>query len=145
MSKNYLFVYGTLRLGHELKLKDKIIDDLKYISKASVKGSLFDLGKYPGAVQGRVKTEIAGELFMVNNPERVFKILDKYENFLSEQKQNSEFVRKRSRVTLLSGKSINAWVYWYNHNPQGKKRINYKDYFRYLKNVNRESQGIVSL
>ncbi|HXB44500.1 MAG TPA: gamma-glutamylcyclotransferase family protein [Puia sp.] len=145
MSKNYLFVYGTLRLGYQLKLKDRIIGDLRYISKGCVKGSLYDLGKYPAAVKGRVKTEIAGDVFVVNNPEKVFKILDKYENFLSEQEQNAEFVRKRSRVQLVSGKSINAWVYWYNYSPQGKWRIKSKDYFRYLKNVKRDSLVTVSL
>ena len=65
----------------------------------------------------------------------MFKILDKYEGYLNENKQNSEFVRKKNRVKLNSGKSVVAWVYWYNYDLQGKSRIKYKDYFRYLKNA----------
>jgi gamma-glutamylcyclotransferase (GGCT)/AIG2-like uncharacterized protein YtfP len=124
-----------LRLGYQLKLKDKIIDDLEYIGKAGVESSLYDLGKYPGTVKEKEKREIAGDVFIVNNPEKVFKILDRYEGHLKEEKQSSEFVRRRNRVKLNSGKSINAWMYWYNNTLQGKSRIKYKDYFRYLKNA----------
>jgi len=134
-SKDYLFVYGTLRDGYDLKLKDKISADIEYIGKAKVEGSLYDLGKYPGAVKEKEKNEIIGDVFVVNNPDKVFKILDKYEGYLNENKQNSEFVRKKNRVKLNSGKSVVAWVYWYNYDLQGKSRIKYKDYFRYLKNA----------
>ena len=54
-SKDYLFVYGTLRDGYDLKLKDKISAEIEYIGKAKVEGSLYDLGKYPGAVKEKEK------------------------------------------------------------------------------------------
>lgn len=135
MSKDYLFAYGTLREGFHLKLKDKIKDDLEYIGKAKLNGSLYDIGKYPGAVRKKEKSRICGDVFIVYHPERILKILDKYEGCLKEGKQNAEFVRRKNRVRLNSGKLINAWVYWYNRTLQGKTRIGYKDYFRYLQNA----------
>ena len=133
-TKDYLFVYGTLRKDYDLKLKDRIINDIEFIGKAKVGGSLYDLGKYPGAVKEKEKSEIVGDVFLINNSDKVFKVLDKYEGYTKGKEEDSEFVRKRNKVILSSGKSINAWVYWYNYDPIGKSKIKYKDYFNYLKN-----------
>ena len=123
--KNYLFVYGTLRNTYNLKLKDKVSKELEYLGSAKIGASLYDLGKYPGVVREDKKSEVIGDVFIVNNPLKVFGILDKYEG--------NEFTRTRKRVHLKSGKSINAWIYWYNRNPEGKQRIRQKDYLNYLK------------
>ncbi len=133
-TKEYLFVYGTLRKNYDLKLKNRISEDLQYIGKAKVLGSLYDIGNYPGAVKEKEKSEIVGDVFLINNPEKVFRLLDKYEGYSEDKKDNSEFVRKRNKVTLSSGKSVNAWIYWYNFNLIGKSRIRYKNYFNYLRN-----------
>jgi len=125
VSKNYLFVYGTLRRHYDLKLKGRVEHELEYIGRAKIDGSLYDIGRYPGAVKERNADEIIGDVFAVTDPVRVFKILDQYEG--------DEFKRKRNKVRLKSGKSINAWVYWYNQKPEGKQKIKYKDYFNYIK------------
>jgi gamma-glutamylcyclotransferase (GGCT)/AIG2-like uncharacterized protein YtfP len=124
-NKNYLFVYGTLRKGYDLKLKSQVAGELEYIGQAKMEGSLYDIGRYPGAVKEKSSQEIVGDVFFVNNPDKVFKILDKYEG--------NEFNRERNKVHLRSGKSVNAWVYWYNQKPEARKRIFYKDYLNYLK------------
>jgi gamma-glutamylcyclotransferase (GGCT)/AIG2-like uncharacterized protein YtfP len=49
--KEYLSVYGTLRNGYDLKLRDRVAKDLEYIGKVKVEASLYDLGKYPGAIK----------------------------------------------------------------------------------------------
>jgi len=124
--KEYLSVYGTLRNGYDLKLRDRVAKDLEYIGKAKVEASLFDLGKYPGAIKDNTENEVIGDVFLINNPDKVFTVLDRYEG--------DEFDRKIQKVKLRSGKFINAWIYWYNLKPEAKKKIHYKKYFNYLRN-----------
>ncbi|MEP6467662.1 MAG: gamma-glutamylcyclotransferase family protein [Parafilimonas sp.] len=123
--ENYLFVYGTLRNGYNLKLKDKVMSDLEYVGKAKVDASLYDLGEYPGAIKENNSNEVIGDVFLISNPERVFKILDKYEG--------NEFNREKDRVVLRSGKSLDAWIYWYNQKPEKALKIRQKNYLNYLK------------
>lgn len=124
--KDYLFVYGTLRRNYNLKLKAKVASDIAYIGQAKVAASLYDIGRYPGAIKGNTDDEVVGDVFVLNDPEKVLKVLDEYEG--------NEFSREKNRVKLRSGKSVNAWVYWYNQKPEGKRRIPYKDYLNYLRN-----------
>ncbi len=49
--KDYLFVYGTLRKDYNLKLRNRVKDELQYVGRAKVGASLYDLGRYPGAVK----------------------------------------------------------------------------------------------
>lgn len=128
MQKDYLFVYGTLRKNYNLKLKEKVAQDITYIGQARVTASLYDIGKYPGAIKENTNNEVIGDVFVLNDPEKVLKVLDKYEG--------SEFSRKKNKVKMRTGKSINAWIYWYNRAPSGKVRIPYKDYLNYLRNKN---------
>lgn len=123
---DYLFVYGTLRKNYNLKLKEKVASSIKYAGQGKVAATLYEIGKYPGARKENQDDEVVGDVFAVKDPETVFNVLDKYEG--------DEFVRQKTRVKLRSGKSLNAWIYWYDQKPVGKKRIPYKDYLNYLKN-----------
>lgn len=124
--KDYLFVYGTLRNGYDLKLRDRVAKDLEYIGKAKIGASLYDLGKYPGAIKEKENNEVIGDVFLISNPDKVLNFLDKYEG--------DEFKRTKERIKLRSGKSVNAWIYWYKLQPELKRKIHYKDYFTYLRN-----------
>lgn len=123
---DYLFAYGTLRNGYDLKLKDRVAKDLEYIGKAKVDATLYDLGRYPGAIKEKENSEVIGDVFLISNPDKVFSFLDKYEG--------DEFERRKQRIRLRSGKFINAWIYWYNLKPEANKKIHYKDYLNYLRN-----------
>lgn len=129
--KDYLFVYGTLRKGYGLKLQDKVRDDLRYVGQGKVGASLYDLGRYPGAVRNNRGDEVIGDVFLLEDSPRVLRILDQYEGI---GEKRSEFVRKKNRIRLRSGKSVSAWVYWYNLDPTDKVKIRQKDYLNYLKN-----------
>lgn len=131
-TQDYLFVYGTLRNDYNLKLKNQIKNDLEYIGQAKVKANLYDLGKYPGAIKESNNNEVIGDVFLIDNPDRTFKILDRYEG--------AKFTRNKNRIRLRSGKSIDAWVYWYNQKPLQNKKIKYKDYLNYLKAKKRRKQ-----
>lgn len=123
---DYLFVYGTLRNDYDLKLKNRFSKDMEYIGKAKVEASLYDLGEYPGAIKEKNNTnEVIGDVFLINDSNKIFKILDKYEG--------EEFRREKDRVRLKSGKLLNAWIYWYNLKPDENRKIKYKDYLNYLR------------
>lgn len=128
-NQDYLFVYGTLRNAYNLKLKNQVAKDLEYIGQAKVQANLYDLGKYPGAVQEDNNNEVVGDVFLIDNPDRTFKILDRYEG--------EKFTRNKNRIRLRSGKLIDAWIYWYNQKPHKKQKIKYKDYLNYLKSKKR--------
>lgn len=131
--KEYLFVYGTLRKGYDLKLKKKIKDDMRYVGQGKVGALMYDLGKYPGAIQNRSGGVVIGDVFLLNDAPKVLTILDKYEGISEEGSSKDEFVRKKKRVKLRSGKQINAWIYLYNKKTEGKLEIKYKNYLTYVK------------
>lgn len=128
-NRDYLFVYGTLRNNYDLKLKDHVAKNLQYVGKAKVEASLYDLGKYPGAIKENNNNEVVGDVFLIDNPDKIFKVLDKYEG--------DKFTRNKNPIRLRSGKLIDAWVYWYNQKPPEKQKIKYKDYLNYLKSKKR--------
>ena len=132
--KDYLFVYGTLRKNYDLKLKNRVKDGLQYLGQAKIGAALYDLGRYPGAVKDKTGKEVVGDVFLVNDPEGVFRVLDKYEGFAKASAAKSEFVRRKGKVRMRSGKELNAWIYWYNFDLSGKAPIRYKNYLNYLKN-----------
>ena len=124
-NRDYLFVYGTLRNDYDLKLKDEVSKNMEYVGKAKVGASLYDLGKYPGAIKENNNNEIVGDVFLISDANKTFKILDRYEG--------EKFTREKNRIKLRSGKSVNAWIYWYNSIPEKNRIIKYKDYLNYLK------------
>lgn len=126
-TQDYLFVYGTLRNDYDLKLKERVSGNMEFIGKAKVDATLYDLGQYPGAKKEKNSAnEVIGDVFLINDPKKLFKILDKYEG--------STFSRRKDQVRLRSGKNVDAWIYWYNLKPDKNRIIKYKDYLNYLKN-----------
>jgi gamma-glutamylcyclotransferase (GGCT)/AIG2-like uncharacterized protein YtfP len=131
-SATYLFVYGTLRLKDSILNGPDLEKEIGFEGKAKIHASLFDIGHYPGAVQDESGREVIGALYQINQPEKLFKVLDKYENIVEGQEHKSEYIRKKVRAWLASGKSRMAWVYLYNKDPVSKPRIRQKDYLSYL-------------
>jgi len=128
-------VYGTLREGYQqCTVKKEIERDLHYIGAGMINGLLYDLGKYPGAVEGNQREKIIGDVYRMNNPDRVLEILDQYEGYSIASPNVSEFVRKESKVRLNEEKDIIAWIYWYNGGYRDKILIKNKDYLNYLGN-----------
>ena len=64
MKQCYLFVYGTLRKDFDSPILEKISRNVEWLGGAVIRGKLFDIGKYPGAVPlGEGENEdIKGEL-----------------------------------------------------------------------------------
>ena len=114
----YLFVYGTLLPGKEPPEIAPIARRLRPVGDGFVRGHLYDLGEYTGAVLDKTGEVIAGKIFQLPADSEILKRLDKYEEFDPTQPQSSLFVRKKWPVTREGGnRKLMCWVYVYNRHP----------------------------
>lgn len=101
---HYLFVYGTLRRGYARA--HRLLGDARFVSKATVSGKLYDLGKYPGLRKtSRGDGRVGGEVYELagSDAEQRLAILDRYEG--------AAFQRARVLVRLINGRCHRAWAY----------------------------------
>jgi gamma-glutamylcyclotransferase (GGCT)/AIG2-like uncharacterized protein YtfP len=114
----YLFAYGTLKAGHAPPEIADAVEMLQYVGKAKVRGILFDLGEYPGAVLDPTSAnEISGEVFRFPEGATVLERLDEYEGFDPASPDQSLFIRVLQSIALDSGEIMQCWIYIYNRNP----------------------------
>jgi len=118
MTTEYLFLYGTLLV----ESPDEVVGALKSLRRlgpAHVRGRLYDLGEYPGAViDHSANTSVHGELVELPADKAILDALDKYEEFDPSRPQKSLFVRKKTRIKLADGRNVEGWMYVYNRNPR---------------------------
>ena len=115
---DYLFMYGTLMPTEADQEIAPIVKRLRRIGAAYVRGRLYNLGEYPGAIIDQSSnTSIHGELVELPADKAVLDALDKYEEFDSSRPEKSLFVRKKAKIELASGRSVEAWIYVYNRDP----------------------------
>jgi gamma-glutamylcyclotransferase (GGCT)/AIG2-like uncharacterized protein YtfP len=120
-----LFVYGTLRPFVGIPMAKWLLRAAHYVGPATVRGRLYDLGRYPGlhAPHSR-RDSVVGDVYRVVSP-RVFRTLDRYE---------AQFVRRRCFVRLARGGGRRvAWVYRYRYNVASASRIASGDYRAHLR------------
>nr|WP_262918333.1 gamma-glutamylcyclotransferase family protein [Mucilaginibacter straminoryzae] len=126
-----MFVYGTLLKDFKHQVLDTIKHCLELVEEVSIKGTLFDLGSYPGFVQ-EGEGEVKGELYRINDPQKVFEVLDEYEGLNEDQ---PEYVRKEIAVTLNDGSELQSWIYEFQPGDgQQYKIIENGDYIAYIRN-----------
>jgi gamma-glutamylcyclotransferase (GGCT)/AIG2-like uncharacterized protein YtfP len=88
-----VFLYGTLRPELAPSALNGIVSRLRSLGAASVRGLLYDLGNYPGAVIDRTAdTLICGHVFEV--PTRTLAYMDVYEGYRAGDARGSLFVRQ---------------------------------------------------
>ncbi len=115
----YLFVYGTLRPGCAAAEIATAVAKLRAVDDGFVRGVLYDLGGYPGAVpDARAKSRIAGTVMELPEDENVLARLDTYEGFDPRAPETSEFVRVRQTVEMNDGRMMDCWIYRYNREPR---------------------------
>ena len=126
----YIFVYGKLMLNHPGYQNLGIAPLLKFISKASCNGRLYDIGNYPGLIlEG--DTIVQGELFEILD-KRVFQIMDEFEEYFEQDIENSDYIRKQ--ITLVEPQET-AWVYEYRRSLEGKSHLEHGCWGERLKKV----------
>ncbi len=125
----YLFLYGTLLPNKAPTETALLVNRLRRVGPARVAGRLYDLGEYPGAIlDPAAKTSIHGELFELPEDPAILRKFDRYEEFDRENRENSLFIRTRTRVKTEDGRMRESWVYVYNQNPGRAPRIVDGDY-----------------
>lgn len=128
-STEYIFVYGTLRKAAARCMHRALSRHCTYVADGSMQGKLYEVGGYPGAVEsGDRRDTVRGELYKIEDRERLFTLIDDYEECAKSYPQPQEYVRKKLTVTLDGGGSVLAWVYLYNHDVSGLIRIESGDY-----------------
>ena len=100
MGKHLVFVYGTLRRGGIRSMPD-LFPGARFVGRATVGGSLYDLGEHPGLVLGESGPAVVGEVYEVDD--EVLSELDEIEA--------PSFYRRREAVVSLEDLSTGCWVY----------------------------------
>ena len=100
MNKHFVFVYGTLRRGGAGAMSIRFPDS-KFIAEAKVRGSLYDLGAYPGLLLNEADSLVTGEVYEVDD-----EILSKMDEF----EATSHYLRKQVEISLGTQRRL-CWVY----------------------------------
>jgi gamma-glutamylcyclotransferase (GGCT)/AIG2-like uncharacterized protein YtfP len=112
---NYLFAYGTLQPGHAPAQIAHAAAKLKAVGEGSVRGILYDLGGYPGAVPDpNATSKIFGTVMELPDDPEILPKLDAYEECDPHSPQTSEYARELQVVELASGGTLECWFYRYN-------------------------------
>ncbi len=134
MINELLFVYGSL-LNADNEFAVYLNNSASLFSTGKIKGKLYDIGDYPGAViDPNENYEIKGSIYKLNNPPDALKILDDYEGFGDGRAQPNLFVRKFLPVETIN-RTVYCWVYLYNLPVDGLPEIKTGDYIDYLNNL----------
>ncbi len=121
--KQYLFAYGTLAENAPEKIADAV-EQLKYVGEGFIRGRLYDLGAYPGAIwSGRAEEKVFGKIFELPSDRGLLARLDAYEGFIPDQPRRSLFVRKRTTIGRPRRDSLKGWVYEYNREVKSRPII----------------------
>lgn len=151
-TRQLLFVYGSLLLPIGDDAVDAAVASGIPLGEAWMRGTLYDLGEYPGAKPvpdprsipasgagtpgaggyGPGAPRILGRLLGFPDPEPAFAVLDRYEGFDPGSPESGEFARAPADVVLAgSGRRVTAQVYLYVPPTAGKALIPSGDYLAY--------------
>ena len=100
MNKHLVFVYGTLRRGGAGAMSIRFPDS-QFIADAEVRGSLYDLGAYPGLLLNESNSSVIGEVYEVDDA-----TLNKLDDF----EASSHYWRKQVEISLGTHRRI-CWIY----------------------------------
>src|ERR1700712_1991915 len=122
MLNQFLFVYGTLlESGNEFALY--LRNNSTVYAKGKFKGRLYDIDKYPGAVDDPdYEYDVYGSIYLLKSPAVALKHIDQYEGFGTGQPRPYLFVRKLIKAVTDQG-LIACWVYIYNLPVTGLHQI----------------------
>jgi gamma-glutamylcyclotransferase (GGCT)/AIG2-like uncharacterized protein YtfP len=98
--KHLIFVYGSLRSGASSAMAARFPGS-RFIGDATVRGSLYDLGAYPGLLLNESNGLVVGEVFQVDD--EVLRELDDFE-------APSSYWRKQVEVSVGCEKKT-CWIY----------------------------------
>ena len=114
-ASDHVFAYGTLQPGCAPEEIAEIVRRFEIVGNGFVRGTLYDLGSYPGAVlDENSSNRIFGTVFRLPAGSNVLPSLDAYEGFDAQVPGRSLFVRRLHPVCLNDGATNTCWIYEYN-------------------------------
>jgi len=121
---DHLFAYGSLQPGCAPRPIASTAAKLRPVGAGFVRGRLYDLGSYPGAVPDpNAKGRIAGTVLQLPEDASVLRELDEYEGFDPQAPERSEFVRERVLVEMAAGGAMECWIYRYSRRPDPRREV----------------------
>jgi gamma-glutamylcyclotransferase (GGCT)/AIG2-like uncharacterized protein YtfP len=121
---NLLFAYGTLLPGRAPDEIAGAVDKLQPIEQGFVRGTLYDLGGYPGAILDPSSQQaIAGTVLQLPEDADLLRQLDDYEGFDPSAPAESLFLRVLHPVSVASGRTLPCWVYVYNRTQEPPSNV----------------------
>lgn len=103
----HLFVYGTLRPRLAGPEQRRLVADLVWAGPATVRGSLYDLGRYPALVAG--PGLVHGDLLRIE-PGPHLAAIDAYEECAGDAPL---YARRELVATRPDGCMVQVWAYVY--------------------------------
>lgn len=119
----HVFVYGTLRRGGDNDIT-RLHPAPVWVGTATIKGVLYDLGRYPGVVVGDEESvdgvgDVVGEVYAITPA--LERVLDEIEELYPQQTQE---YAKRELAVSVNGRSLQCLVYEIAlDRVQGKPRL----------------------
>lgn len=114
----HLFLYGTLIPDRAPSEVAGLVRRFRHLGRGHVRGRLYDFGDYPGAVlDPSSETLVHGHLVELPPEQRIWDVLDRYEEFDPSNPTTSLFIRKKVKIMLADGRTREGWVYVYNRDP----------------------------
>ena len=109
-----LFIYGTLHPDRAPSEIAPIARRLTPLGPATIRGTLLDLGDYPGVLLG-LEGEVSGALFALPEGEEaaLWSRLDAFEDFRPHDPHASLFVRQQTMALRSDGSQVRCFIYTY--------------------------------
>ena len=131
-SHQHLFVYGSLRSDSGHPAHRYVSDDFVLLGPARVKGKVYDLGEYPGALASDDDCFIKGELYRLKEKADFSTAAARLDEYEGVNETPPLFTRKLVNV-YIDGLITDAWIYWYNGAVTGKPWIESGDALQGMK------------
>jgi gamma-glutamylcyclotransferase (GGCT)/AIG2-like uncharacterized protein YtfP len=129
VATEFIFVYGTLRKQTASSKHHLLANYCAYYSEGVMSGKLYEVCGYPGAIESSdANHKVFGELYKILDQQPLLECLDGYEECSDRFPMPQEYSRKQCSIELVSGDSIVAWVYLYNHDVSTLQQIISGDY-----------------
>ncbi|WP_375195141.1 gamma-glutamylcyclotransferase [Sphingobium sp.] len=126
MSAPLLFVYGTLRPGHDGPMAHWLAHVARHVGGATASGTLYHVDGYPAFVPGEADV-VRGDLFALPDPAAILAVLDEHEECSPHFPHPQEYRRERLTVRSVAG-PVEAWTYIYNRDVGALARIQSGDF-----------------
>jgi len=101
MNELKVFVYGTLKVGGRFS---KRFDSVRTsVKTGSIKGTLYDLGSFPGVKLNTEESTIFGEVHTYTQAKDVEASLDRIEGYFGEDHPHNLYNKKQVEVLTENG------------------------------------------